>query len=99
MLPAHGPVTASAHTRIDELLAHHDRRLADVVTEVRAGAVTAFAVAARLPWTRRRTRLEDLEVAHQTLAVLEIAAHLDLLVETGTLMTAEVDGVHHFALR
>ena len=27
LLPAHGPVTDSAHARVDELLAHHDHRL------------------------------------------------------------------------
>ena len=28
LLPAHGPVTGPTHARVDELVAHHDERLA-----------------------------------------------------------------------
>lgn len=98
LLPAHGPVTRSVHTRIDELLAHHEERLAAALAQVRSGAETACAVAAGLPWTRRRKRLEDLETEHAALAVLEIAAHLDVLVVAEQLVCAEVDGVRRYAV-
>ena len=45
LLPAHGPVTDSVHTRIDELVAHHERRLTDTAKAVDAGATSAFEVA------------------------------------------------------
>lgn len=47
LLPAHGPVTPSVHTRVDELLAHHEQRLAAALAAVRAG---------RGPRTRWRRR-------------------------------------------
>ena len=45
LLPAHGPVTASTHTRADELLDHHEQRLAASAAAVAAGADTGLAVA------------------------------------------------------
>lgn len=98
LLPAHGPVTRSVHTRIDELLDHHEERLAAALAQVRNGAETAYAVAAGLPWTQRRRRLEDLETEHAALAVLEIAAHLDVLVAAQQLVRQEVDGIRRYAL-
>jgi glyoxylase-like metal-dependent hydrolase (beta-lactamase superfamily II) len=92
LLPAHGPVTASAHARVDELLAHHSTRLADSLTRVRDGADTAFAVASRLSWTRRNRALDELDPVHKGLAVLEIGAHLDLLADGGQLEAADDAG-------
>ncbi|MCX5202839.1 MBL fold metallo-hydrolase [Streptomyces sp. NBC_00237] len=98
LLPAHGPVTTSTHTRVDELLAHHEERLDAVIREVRKGARSAHDVARALPWTRRLRRLDDLPGQHRMLAILEIDAHLEVLAETGVLCWATVDGVRHFAL-
>jgi glyoxylase-like metal-dependent hydrolase (beta-lactamase superfamily II) len=85
MLPAHGPVGASVHRRVDELLTHHGERLDACAREIEAGAHTAFEVAERLPWTRRARRLPELDGHNQLLAVLETMAHLDVLVTRGRL--------------
>ncbi|MFG1858305.1 MBL fold metallo-hydrolase [Actinomadura geliboluensis] len=81
LLPAHGPVKPSAHTRIDELLEHHAERLDAAAAQVRAGRDTAFAAAEAMPWTRRRRSLADLDAFSRMLAVLEIEAHLDVLAD------------------
>jgi glyoxylase-like metal-dependent hydrolase (beta-lactamase superfamily II) len=91
LLPAHGPVTASAHARIDELLAHHDDRLRQCAEAVAAGAGTAYQVACALRWTRRGRQLEELDPVNQMLAVTETWAHLELLVAQGRL-AASTDG-------
>ncbi|MFV2020140.1 MBL fold metallo-hydrolase [Micromonospora sp. LOL_023] len=93
LLPAHGPVTDSVHRRVDELLAHHDERLAEIGAAVVAGAGTAYQVALTMPWTRHRRKLDDLAPYHRMLAVNETALHLDLLVERGLLTASWVDGV------
>ena len=85
LLPAHGPVTASSHARIDELVSHHEVRLRQSRQAVEAGAGTAFEVAARLPWTRRERRLDELGVFDQVLATFETLAHLELLALQGHL--------------
>jgi glyoxylase-like metal-dependent hydrolase (beta-lactamase superfamily II) len=83
LLPAHGPVTDSAHGRVKELLDHHDERLARCQAAVASGATTAYEVATLLGWTRRQRRLESLDDFNQMLAVVETHAHLQLLVAAG----------------
>jgi hypothetical protein len=98
LLPAHGPVRPSVHQRADEILLHHDARLMHVFVAVTEGSSTASAVARKLPWTGRGTPFGKLDPFNQMLAVLETAAHLDLLVVQGRLRTRNLDGIHHFEL-
>jgi glyoxylase-like metal-dependent hydrolase (beta-lactamase superfamily II) len=88
LLPAHGPPGGSVHTRIDELLAHHAARLDAAASAVGSGSVTAAETARLLTWTRRERALDDLDPYNQMLAVLETAAHLDLLVMQSRLRSA-----------
>jgi glyoxylase-like metal-dependent hydrolase (beta-lactamase superfamily II) len=97
MLPAHGPVSASVHTRVDELLEHHRQRLETMGTKVLEGKSTAYETALSLGWTRRLRKLPDMDAFNQMLAVLETGAHLDLLVSQGKLAATEVDGVRHYS--
>ncbi len=97
LLPAHGPVTASVHDRVDELVAHHEERLRLCLESVRAGRRTAYDVATDLPWTRRARRLVDLDVFNTALASMETLAHLELLAAQGRVTRSEVDGVLVFA--
>jgi glyoxylase-like metal-dependent hydrolase (beta-lactamase superfamily II) len=96
LLPAHGPPTPSVHRRVDELLAHHEVRLAAIYREVQRGASTAFEVATALRWTRRERTLDELDLFNQMLAVTETGAHLDVLVLQGELRRVESDGVHTY---
>ncbi len=97
LLPAHGPVTGSVHSRVDELLAHHEQRLDATLAALHAGANTALEVADRIGWTRRHRALADLDLFNQMLAILETAAHLDLLAEGGLVTRADVDGRTHYS--
>jgi glyoxylase-like metal-dependent hydrolase (beta-lactamase superfamily II) len=85
LLPAHGPVTASTHERVNELLAHHDIRLAETLSAVQAGHATPYEAAKAIKWTRRESRLSDLDLFSQILAVNETAAHLEVLAIRGQL--------------
>jgi glyoxylase-like metal-dependent hydrolase (beta-lactamase superfamily II) len=98
MLPAHGPVSESVHTRVDELLEHHRQRLETMGSQVSQGASTAYETAMRLGWTRRQRKLSEMDAFNQMLAVLETGAHLDLLVSQRTLAATEVDGVRHYSV-
>ncbi|WP_277675925.1 MBL fold metallo-hydrolase [Saccharopolyspora rectivirgula] len=92
LLPAHGPVTASLHDRVAQLLDHHAQRLLEIKRAAEPGG-TAYEVAQRLRWTRRRSPLSELELLNRFFAVAETAAHLDVLVRRGELETSTVDGV------
>ncbi|MGI8449978.1 MAG: MBL fold metallo-hydrolase [Streptosporangiaceae bacterium] len=99
LLPAHGPVTDSTHARVDALLAHHAARLDATERAVAQGASTAQETARLLTWTRRERPLGDLDLFNQMLAVLETAAHLDLLVMRGGLRAILSDGVTGYCAR
>jgi glyoxylase-like metal-dependent hydrolase (beta-lactamase superfamily II) len=100
LLPAHGPVTASVHDRVRELLAHHDARLRSTLRAVADGARTGYETAGRLPWTRRSRPLDELDAFNQCLAVSETMAHLDVLVLRGQLhCTQREDGARRYAVR
>jgi glyoxylase-like metal-dependent hydrolase (beta-lactamase superfamily II) len=93
LLPAHGPVTASVHARVDELVAHHDQRLSRIATVVRGiGPCSAHEVARELGWTRRERPFADLDLFNQALAVLETRAHLELLAARGELVREVGEG-------
>lgn len=98
LLPAHGPVTDSAHKRVVELIEHHDHRLEVTAEAVTNGASTAYEAARKLDWTRRQRALDDLDLFNQTLAVGETAAHLDVLVNRGVLGSSVSDGVVIYSL-
>jgi glyoxylase-like metal-dependent hydrolase (beta-lactamase superfamily II) len=97
LLPAHGPVTASVHARVDELLAHHEARFAETMTAIDKGAQTAFEVAGILRWTRHERHLDELDLPNTAMAVAETLAHLDVLVARGLLKVTPTDGVDHFS--
>jgi glyoxylase-like metal-dependent hydrolase (beta-lactamase superfamily II) len=98
LLPAHGPVAGSVHARVDELIAHHDRRLDASAEMVRQGNTTAYAAARALTWTRRERRFDELDLFNQMMAVMETAAHLDVLVRQGRLHASLTDGVVTYAI-
>ncbi len=83
VLPAHGPVAPSSHTRVDELLAHHEQRLTDSLAATAANGSTAYDVAGRLGWTRHEHPFAQLDIFSQGMAAMETKAHLDLLVARG----------------
>lgn len=94
LLPAHGPVTASVHARIDQLIAHHGARLDYTEAAVARGAQSAYEVALQLRWTRRERTLSELDPFNQMLAVTETEAHLELLAAQGRLTRVDADGMH-----
>ncbi|WP_156753327.1 MBL fold metallo-hydrolase [Actinokineospora pegani] len=96
LLPAHGPVAPSVHNRVDELLIHHEERLAATLEATRSGATTAADTARRLGWTRHHRAFDTLDLFNQVLAIGETAAHLDVLVTRGTLKPTTSDGVTEY---
>ena len=96
LLPAHGPVTESAHARAAELLEHHEQRLDRTAEALAPGVETAFEVAGRIGWTRRERNFADLDEFNRVLAVGETAAHLNVLVARDRASLSTVDGVDRY---
>lgn len=92
LLPAHGPAGGSTHERARELIAHHDQRLSDTLAALVSGAGLAPDVARILRWTRHGRNFAELHLFDQMLAVLETAAHLDVLVLQGDAVRDDAGG-------
>ncbi|MGH3351518.1 MAG: MBL fold metallo-hydrolase [Nocardioides sp.] len=97
LLPAHGPVAASSHDRVDELLAHHEDRLAQCLASLRSGRRSALEVAGDLGWTRHERALASLDFFNAGLAVMETKAHLELLAARGQATREETESSVLFA--
>jgi glyoxylase-like metal-dependent hydrolase (beta-lactamase superfamily II) len=99
LLPAHGAVSPSTHSRIDELIDHHAERLGVMTDVVAAGPCTGYDVALAIGWTRRQRKLADLDLMNQMLAICETVYHLDLLVARDAAVSQSGDdGVRRYWL-
>jgi glyoxylase-like metal-dependent hydrolase (beta-lactamase superfamily II) len=97
LLPAHGPVSPSAHSRIDELIEHHAERLGIMADVIAAGPCTGYDVALAVGWTRRQRKLGELDLMNQMLAICETVYHLDLLVaQAAAVSQVGDDGVRRY---
>jgi glyoxylase-like metal-dependent hydrolase (beta-lactamase superfamily II) len=80
VFPAHRGVKGNLATRIDELLAHHERRLTELkkAIDVYPGA-NAYELAGHLSWSMRGLSWDQFPPGQKWFAVGETMAHLDHL--------------------
>ncbi len=95
LLPAHRAVTGVLSVRVDELKAHHARRLANTlqVTGDEPG-MNAYQIAARMSWKIRSRNWEEFPLTQKYFAVGETLAHLDYLVLRGRLRVRKSNGLY-----
>ena len=90
VLPSHGKPFSGLHTRIDQLLQHHEERYADVLAACSDQAGSAFDM---LPVLFKRS----LDLHQTTFAMGESVAHLHGLLEDGRMQKFKgADGVMRF---
>ena len=87
VLPAHEHRFVGLHARLDQLVAHHEQRFAEVLAAIDDGVDVAWEIASRMRWSRSWDRIEGFM---RRAAVGEAVAHLIRLVELG--VVAEVPG-------
>ncbi len=78
VLPAHGDEFYGFRERIDELLAHHEERLQEILGILRGGPRTAYEIASGMTWNVEG-RWDELPGFQRRLATTEAIAHLELL--------------------
>ena len=95
VLPGHGEPFQGLPERTGELLAHHERRLDEImgILEAEPGRqFSGYEIAARMNWSRRRT-WDDLSGFERRLAVTEALAHIELLRARGQVKKTFAEGV------
>ena len=100
VLPGHGEPFRGLPERTAELLAHHQRRLDEIVHLLRPGeaeARTGFDIARQMRWGSRRA-WDDLSGFERRLAVTETLAHVELLHARSQVGKRFADGVVSYFL-
>jgi glyoxylase-like metal-dependent hydrolase (beta-lactamase superfamily II) len=90
VLPAHERPFTHFSRRVDELLAHHDHRLGEVVTAMSDRVVTPWDIARQVKWNVGQWT--DMDATNRVLAVRETLAHIQLLEHRGLVVRVERDG-------
>ena len=91
-LPGHRRLIKNHQARIEELKHHHSDRLAEVLSILKGGAMSAFQVASLMTWDIDSESWDRFPVAQKWFATGEAISHLRCLEEDGKL-AREVDGV------
>ena len=82
-LPGHRSLIENTQERIEQIQAHHARRLDEVRRILAEGPANAYTVASRMTWDMRYASWEDFPVSQKWFATGEAMAHLDRLVAIG----------------
>ncbi len=93
VLPGHGAPFHDLAGRVDALIAHHERRCAQMLDILADGALTPYDLASRLPWRGAPDGWQRLDAFPRRLAVTETVAHLEYLRRRDRLTRRIHDGV------
>lgn len=97
-LPAHRSVgSVSMYERIEQLLEHHRRRLAEterIISE--SEGIDAYTLAGKMSWRIRARSWEEFPIAQKGFAFNETLAHLDYLRLRGRIRRIEDGGAAHY---
>jgi len=83
LLSAHRPLISDPKVRIDQLLAHHERRLSRVLEVLSSGKSTVYDVAMEVEWDYGGGSFGHFPAAQKWFAASEVFAHLEHLRATG----------------
>jgi glyoxylase-like metal-dependent hydrolase (beta-lactamase superfamily II) len=95
-LPGHRG-TGDFHARVDELLRHHEARLAEAEHIVRSNpGLSAYELAGRMQWQIRSANWEEFPAPQKIFAVGECLSHLNYLLLRGVIVRQCDIGVHRY---
>jgi glyoxylase-like metal-dependent hydrolase (beta-lactamase superfamily II) len=98
LFSAHRTHIDDINKRIDELLAHHDRRLNIILSVLASGKSTAYEVAMEVPWDYAGGYFGNFPDAQKWFAASEVFAHLEHLRILGK-VDLSLDGrIHNFKI-
>ncbi len=92
VLPGHEHIFYNFHARVQELIAHHDRRGEEVLRLVSGKAKTAYDISPQISWVTSAASWQNLPAIDRRLAVQETLAHLEYLCHEGRLQKKSQNG-------
>lgn len=102
VLPAHGPPMTGFTRRVDQILAHHEKRKDEILRIIaeQTAPITAYALVQAMRWYAKRRPIawQSLRIFDQRLAVSEVSAHLASLAAEGRLVKRNTAGADYYQL-
>jgi glyoxylase-like metal-dependent hydrolase (beta-lactamase superfamily II) len=85
VLPAHEQTFTNFRERVDEIITHHQRRDAEIMTAIKDEPKTAYEISQEITWmpSLGGTKFQDLRPWDKRMAVMETLAHLKVMKDTG----------------
>lgn len=94
---AHREMVKDPYQRIDELLSHHEIRLAEVMRIIEGKTMNAYQVAEYMTWDIKCDTWDDFPAQQKWFAVGEAISHLQYLVGIGKLKKEQINGIYHYS--
>lgn len=98
LLTAHRNIIRDHRRRIDELLAHHQKRLEEIKKIIHNEPVTIRNTAASMHWDLKHNNWEDFPNPQKWFAAGEAMSHLEHLYHTGRAERSTVEGALRYKL-
>lgn len=98
VLPAHRSLIKDYRQRIEELIDHHQERLAEVMAIIREGEKTASQTAAEMHWDLSYDHWDDFPGTQKYFAAGEAMSHLEHLVFAGIAQRVKENGTVYYRL-
>ena len=96
-MPAHRESSMPLETRVEQIEAHHEVRLNNVINILRnEPGLNAFKVARRLPWSMRGKAWEDFPVTAKWFAMGETLSHIDHLLLQNRIKIQKLNGQNRY---
>lgn len=86
VLPGHRRRFTNLKSRVDELIRHHENRLAEICGILNNAPQSAYEIAARIKWDIKASCWENFPIAQQWFATGEALSHLRYLEERGDII-------------
>lgn len=78
--PSHGGSIDNTKKRVNEILAHHEFRISQILAVVDSSNQTALSIASKLDWKGGSVSWSNMKSDEQSMALLETLAHLEFIV-------------------
>ncbi|MDR2885001.1 MAG: MBL fold metallo-hydrolase, partial [Deferribacteraceae bacterium] len=99
ILSSHRAAPESLSQRVDELIAHHEERLEEIMNILSSRAKNAADTAAEMHWSLRGISWDEFPNAQKWFATNEAISHLEHLLAIGKVDKIESDGVFIYGRR
>lgn len=98
VLPAHEHIITDLATRVDEIIEHHEQRIAEMLVTIKAKPKTAYQISSEITWmpSLGGVSFQNLTPWDKRMATAETLAHLEAMRVDGKVEQSQRDGIIYY---